>query len=99
MKSGRHARVRIQRYNSLRCAVVVITVAAGWDRTARAVVSTGAEGYANHGAGLRIRDRVNVVILRIRPRDSYVAIPIAVCGVTTPENKVARWRCHPRARK
>ena len=26
---------------------------------------------------------------------SYIAIPIAVSEVATPENKVTHWRCHP----
>ena len=27
-------------------------------------------------------------------RGSYIAIPIAVSGVATPENKITHWRCH-----
>ena len=29
------------------------------------------------------------------PRGSCIVIPIAVSGVTTPENKLTHWRCHP----
>ena len=29
------------------------------------------------------------------PQGSYIALPLAVSGVATPENKVTPWSCHP----
>ena len=42
--------------------------------------------------GMIASRRVNMVR---HPRGSYIAIPIAVSGVATPENKATHWRCHP----